>query len=64
MNLAPLVKDAAPLGPQEATHKAAHIVDLGPGDLVRACCRANMAHIGQLWPNSGLGFQVEVLKPF
>ena len=27
-------------------------------------CRANMAHIRQSRPDSGLGFQVIVLKPF
>jgi len=28
------------------------------------CCRANMAHIRQSRPGSGLGFQVRVLKSF
>ena len=27
-------------------------------------CRANMAHIRQSRPDSGLGFQVDVLEPF
>jgi len=31
---------------------------------VRTRCRANMAHVRQSRPDSGLGFQVKVLKPF
>ena len=28
------------------------------------CCQANMAHIRQPRPDSGLGFQVKALEPF
>jgi len=36
----------------------------GQPTVVRNRCRANMAHIRQSRPDSSLGFQVKVLKPF
>ena len=42
-----------------------HLLGSDPFWIARSgCCRANVAHIRQSWPDSGLGVQVKVLEAF
>ena len=61
----PATRTAARRHPQLGeTLLAAPSADAPPagGFLLSARCRANMPHISQSWPHSGLGFQGKVLK--